>query len=248
MRRSPTIATCAVALALSTAIPVTAPTNPPPPYWVSGGIWSTPVDGNLHLHIEFMDWWQAPGVAWLETPAALDLYRRLVGVQCSDFERLNTEPFPFSWLGGWYNPLDLDFVDTTTKVGHVYQYMIRAVDANRDPVAANPDVLVGYVTNGEALIGHGTIVSSNRCGYPAPDLVHRPCPEECFPWLSCGPESDLLPLVDTGQTVRLYGRIETGYHCEFGFDDYADVTRAEPSTCIVAVEAMTWGEVKRIYR
>jgi hypothetical protein len=221
----------------------------PPPYHVSGGIQGTLVNGHLQLHIEFMDWWQAPGVPWSEMPAGLDLYRRVVGFECSDYERINPEPFAFSWSADWYNPLDLDFLDTTTTTGNVYEYMIRAVDTNRDPVTANPDVSVGYVTNGEALIGHGQIARSpQHCGYPGSDFVHVPCPAECLPWFTNAPLAILLPVVDTGQTVRLYGQLFTGYSCEFGFDVGATITRVESGTCLVAVEAKTWSDVKHLYR
>jgi hypothetical protein len=128
--------------------------------------------------------------------------------------------------------------------------MIRAVDSNRDPVTANPDVVAGYVTNGEALIGHGTIVAYPRCGYPGTMPVHLACPEECFPaFVGWHGISLLYPHANTGRSVSVYGEVYTGWDCDTGaFTTLARVTRVEPSLCIVAVEPATWGSVKRLYR
>src|SRR5262245_38966471 len=155
----------ALALGVCLAHPVTAQVNEPYIFYV--GVFSTPQAGNLALQIEFNAGEDA-NVVWPETPAGIDLYRRAVGFECSDFERLNSEPLPFSWDYPSYNPLSLDYVDGTTSPGNAYEYMVRAVDSNRDPVIANPDVSVGHATNGETLIGHGTIITYNICGYPGP--------------------------------------------------------------------------------
>jgi hypothetical protein len=230
-----------VALVLGVSLARTVGAQVDPPYLFSAAVYGTPESGDMLLRIEFISAGLNSLYLWPETPAGLDLYRRVTGFECGAFERLNPEPLPFTPYG------DLDYVDGTTSPGNAYEYMIRAVDSNRDPVTANPDVWLGAVTNGEALIGHGMIGTDNPCGYPAPYLIHLPCPEECLVhfvesgWV-------LYPFANTGQSLSIYGTFSTAFNCEGYYTTFASVTRVEPSLCLVAVEPATWGDVKRLYR
>lgn len=217
-----------------------------PPYFLSAGVSSTHQEGNLLLRIVFNGSSERATVAWQETPNGVDLYRRTVGFECGAFERINPEPFAWTWAGG-FNPLNIDYVDTTTLAGNAYEYMIRAVDSDRNPIPTNPDVSVGYVTNGETLIGHGTIITFNLCGYPVDDYVHESCPQECLPYF-LSRSVVLEPYANTGQTLSLYGQISTTWNCEGSFATHGLVTRVEPSVCLVGVESATWGKIKRVYR
>ena len=144
--------------------------------------------------------------------------------------------------------MNIDYVDITTLAGNAYEYMIRAVDSERNPIPTNPDVSVGYATNGETLIGHGTIVTFNLCGYPVDGYVHESYPQECLPFIDMGRSAVLEPYVNTGQPLRLYGQISTGWNCEGSFATQGVIARVEPSRCLTAVESTTWGEMKHLYR
>jgi hypothetical protein len=229
------------ALVLGVSLASTAGAQPLP-YTFSAAVFSTPQAGDLLLRIEFISDGLDSDYHWPETPAGLDLYRRVIGFECGDFERLNPEPFPFTPYG------DIDYLDGTTLPGNSYEYRIRAVDSNRDPVIANPEVRLGFATNGEALIGHGTIFTHNLCGYPGPYYVHASCSEECFPGFVGWNFDPLVPYANTGQTVSIYGAVWMLANCEGDYETFADITRVEPSTCLVAVEPATWGGVKRLYR
>ena len=177
------------ALVLGACLPSAVFAQPQgPPYLFSAGAFSTDQEGNLNLRIMFNGHPERANVAWQETPNGVDLYRRLVGIECGAFERISPAPFAWVWdrENSYYNPMNIDYVDTTTFAGTAYEYMIRAVDSERNPIPTNPDVLVGYATNGDALIGHGTIVTFNLCGYPLDGYVHESCPQQCLPFIEMG--------------------------------------------------------------
>ena len=159
---------------------------------------------------------------------------------------------PWTWdLSGAPPSPAFVFVDATAEVDQLYEYEIRAVDDERNAVAGNDDTSLGFHAWGEALIGHGQIVSS-FCPCPQPcqqpvDLV--PCPTECFPDLDQPwPPAVMQAYVDTGQSVLLYGEVHTGQRCGSDIAENAGVTRVEASTCIVAVQPTTWSASKRLYR
>lgn len=233
------------ALGLTTWLP--SPVQAQPPYFFSVGVSSTHQDGNLSLRFKFDGSTERATVVWNVTPNGLDLYRRTAGIECGEFERLNPEPFAWTWESNSSNPMNIDYVDTTTLSGNAYEYTFRAVDAARNPIPTNPDVFAGYVTNGEALIGHGKIGTLNLCGYPIDDYAHLGCPLACLPFFT-SLSAILEPYANTEQTLNLYGQLSTAYNCEGSFATFGVVTRVVSSVCFVGVESTTWWEVKRLYR
>src|SRR5262245_52149404 len=197
--------------------------------------------GALRLQIVFMNNPQWATAMWSATPDGIDLYRRQMGFDCSSFERINSEPIAWSWNDG----MTIEVVDATTSPGNVYEYLIHSVPST----AENPDVIAGHVTHGEALIGHGDILRTVLCP-PYRSQRARTCEQECFPavQLTWGP--DLEPYVNTGQPLALYGWIDgTGLNtCSDAYVTWGSVTRAEPRTCLLAVEAATWTAAKRLYQ
>jgi len=247
MGKPSAIATWAVVLGTCVSGTVFAQTGPFL-YVFSAGVSGTFQGGDLHLRIVFNGSYERATEIWYERPNGIDLYRRVVGIECSGFERISSQPFAFAWdPNHFYNPLNLDYVDAATSAGNAYEYMIRAVDANRNQIAANVDVSVGFVTNGETLIGRGTISTSNLCGYPVDDYWLSGCPEECLPAFM-GHDAVLAPYANTGQTLSVYGQLLTGVNCEGSFTTHGTVTRLAPSVCLVGVESTTWGKVKHLYR
>ncbi len=190
-------------------------------------------------------------VRWDRAPAGVDLYRRPLGIQCGDAVRLTDTPIAWNWNDLARFPefaLQIRYVDATTVEGVGYRYELRAVDADRNPVAGDPDAVVGFATHGEALLGHGYLWSGGDCGLSYTQEVQT-CVDECFPGVLASTASELSPYFNTGQTLLLYGRI-TGVMRLFcnGSIAQAFFTRGVPSRCVVGVEAMTWTAAKRLYR
>ena len=207
---------------------------------------------DLHLSLYF-DTNHASTNLWSRIPDGFDLYRRVVGTNCGEFERISEEPIPWTWDPSVDFVKTVDYIDTTTADATLYEYMIRAVDPERRPIAEDPDVSLGYVTRGEALIGHGALTMGIAWCMLPPGSLHpiyeKTCLQECFPPLGnvYGP-GVLEPYAD-GPTVRLYGQIHmTSTACEVGHFALGTVTRVEPYACLVGVESMSWSDSKRLYR
>lgn len=210
---------------------------------------SLEADG-LHLTIGFDNNGFGP-VTWPQMPSGVDLYRRSLGLECGDAVRVTDAPIPWSWNDQAPFPefaLQIQFVDPTTADGTGYRYEVRAVDGDRNPIAQDPEAVVGFATHGEALLGHGSLLSGGDCGLSFTQEV-EPCPNECFPAALVGVPDELAPYFNTGQTFLLYGSI-TGvsrFFCNTSIPQ-AVLTRGTPSLCVVGVAPMTWTEAKRLYR
>jgi hypothetical protein len=211
---------------------------------------ATPEVDGLRLVIDAEEhyWGQ---VSWQELPYGVDLYRRPIGLSCVSLERINAAPLPWFWESGLAPSPLFEFLDDSAEEGQAYEYVIRAVDAQRLALAGNPDASLGFFSFGEALIGRGEVVTGScPCGYPCQRAAYYiPCESECLPYLSYPwPPQNMDPFVDTGQTVLLYGTIATGQGCENDIITRASVTRVESSTCLVGVEESTWTQSKQLYR
>lgn len=209
-------------------------------------------EGDLHLSLYFETKHFSTNT-WFQTPHAIDLYRRAIGYDCGDFERISDEPIPWTWDPSIEFEKNVDYIDVSTTDATVYEYMIRAVDSDRLPIREDPDASLGYVTCGEALIGHGELtMGSAWCMLPYGSLhpiYQNTCLNECFPQLGNVYGAGVLEPYADGQTVRLYGQIYMTHNaCEPGHFALGTVTRVEPYECLVGVDAKTWSNSKRLYR
>jgi hypothetical protein len=209
-------------------------------------------EGDLHLSLYF-DTNHASTNLWSQVPDGFDLYRRAVGTDCGEFERISEAPVAWTWDPSVDLVKTVDYTDTTTADATVYEYMIRAVDSQRLPIPEDADVSLGYVTRGEALIGHGTLTMGTAWCVLPPGSLHPiyeiTCLHECFPPLGNVDGDGILEAYADGQTVRLYGQIYMTHNaCEVGHFALGTVTGVEPYDCLVGVESMSWSDSKRLYR
>jgi hypothetical protein len=226
-------------------------------YFVDGRVVGTLETDGLHLQIEFDDhpW---GGVFWASAPAGIDVYRRAIGPDCGQWERITNESVVWDWID---NPggvaMSFELVDASTSAGHGYLYQARAVDANRDAVPENGNVYLGVATNGVALLAHGMLdAGPGSCGLSyVPTVTH--CESDwysypdniCYPPLLFATTPEISIYINTGTSLLLYGVID-GVISPCGVNEtVARFSLAVPtSSCVVNAETRTWGSIKAIYR
>jgi hypothetical protein len=203
----------------------------------------------LHVQITLTNWdW---GFCWIADPAGVDVYRKTMGyLSCGALVRVTDEPLPWTGLGDVDQPIVLgEFVDASAEANTAYEYVGRPVDAERNALPGENDIVLGYASAGEALIGHGRLSSSTGC--TSQDAWIDLCEQECFgsPFINSAP-AEVWSHFNDGVTYSVYGEF-TGLS-EYRFCNLrypvATITRVVPGLCIVATEPVSWGVVKSKYR
>lgn len=207
---------------------------------------STVAADGLHLDVS-LDWGYN---AWPTQPAGIDLYRRDIGVSCGSWDLVTSEPVPWDWQADPYPTPHMSFevVDDTAQPGQGYVYQVRAVDADRNAIAENPDTFLGVATHGVALLGHGTLYGGpGGCGESYVQVIEN-CAGECFPPLRFGGEPEIAQYINSGTPVLVYGVItNVMWTCQQN-EIIAHLYTATPAGCVSPVEATTWGSIKSQFR
>lgn len=204
----------------------------------------------LHVQVSLTQWaWSS--YCWTNELAGVDLYRRGLGISCGPLVLVTDEPIPWTGLPAEGVPFVLgEVVDDGVEENMAYEYVLRAVDAQRNAVAGNVDAVVGYVSTGEALIGRGILVAGPDCGISSIQWIDG-CAGECFPkpFVDSPVPSDVLPYFNSGTTLSIYGEFDgvSPSFCNVHWPR-AIISRVEESACIVPAQPMTWGAVKVIYQ
>ena len=143
--------------------------------------------------------------------------------------------------------MSLQLTDAGVSPGAGYHYQARPVDAQRNPVET-PFPIVGSATTGPALLAQAQVFFDPYGGLTGYFLL--PCPQSCMAdgILERPLPDELLPYVDTGTTLLLYGEVTgtaSGYN---SFFPKLRIDHAQPATCVVEVAPASWSLVKRMYR
>jgi hypothetical protein len=170
-----------------------------------------------------------------------DVYRRTVGYTCGEEERITDQPI--AWGGECDAPAELSFTDPgVLNPNTVYQYEARPVDAFRQPAQGDLAASVwGYGVVGTAVVAHGEPVLGDNF-----QVFVWVCPGECMP----GGIVD-VPGIDWaeyfGTTVTVLGQSASVVYYSNGWMPQFAGTSVSPSRCLVGVESVGWGAVKRLY-
>jgi hypothetical protein len=207
----------------------------------------TEADG-FHVQIT-LSWWDWAN-CWGSEPAGVDVYRRALGSVCDPEVLVTDEPLPWTGLLPYGDPVVLgEVVDATAVANTAYEYVARAVDAERNPVPGDDDAVLGYASAGEALIGHGTLVAEPDCGISS-ILWLDACAGACYPRPYVGSlPAEATPYVNSETELRVYGEFNglSESFCNVHWPRVL-VSRVEPGLCTVAVEPVTWGVIKSLYQ
>lgn len=204
----------------------------------------------MHLQITLTQWsWST--YCWPNELAGVDVYRRALGTTCGPLVLVTDEPIPWTGLPAEGEPFAFgEIVDSGVEGNTAYEYVARAVDAQRKAVAGNPDAVIGYASTGEALIGHGYLVATPDCGISFIQWIDT-CEDACFPrpFVGSPVPADVSPYFNSETSLRIYGEFN-GVSPSFCNVHWPRVfiSRVEVSSCIVAVQPVTWGNVKSVYQ
>jgi len=208
---------------------------------------SMEADG-LHVQITVV-WWDWDN-CWLTEPLFVDVYRRALGSTCTPLVLLTDQPLQWPAVPQGGGPVALgEVVDGDAVANTAYEYIVRAVGANRDPIAGDDDVVVGYASDGDALVGHGTLVAGPDCGMSSVSSLN-PCQDACFPFANVGSyPAEVNAYFNTDTELLVYGHFDAvwAYLCNVHIPRVT-ISSVTPSPCILAVEPASWGAVKSIYR
>ena len=184
-------------------------------------------------------WWPTTGRG---NAVAFDVFRRTLGYECGPEERVTDQPL--AWPVTEDDVFEITFTDASVTPNTAYRYEARPVDAERNPARGEQVSGVwGYGVAGVALLAHGQLLQDD---FPWVNVGE--CPGECFvSALVTGPGLSETPL-PWGSTVNLYGSSVYVNHDFNIWSTYLWVTSINPAQCIVAVESVKWGMVKRLFR
>jgi len=248
--------TALVLLASALALTTASAQSGYPEYYVDGRVLGSVQADGLHLQIAF-DEHPWGGKTWTVEPAGVDVYRRGIGADCGPWERITDEPVPWSWTGQTGGAaMSFELVDPATSPGHGYLYEARAVDGNRDAIPEDGDVYIGAVTNGVALLAHATLEAGpGGCGLSSVQTVAH-CSNNwngypdaiCYPPLLFAWTPEIIPYVNTGSPLLLYGVIDEIISPCGANETVVHFSVVVEDPCALSVETRTWGSVKAIYR
>jgi hypothetical protein len=228
--------------------PVTASAGTSDATCFHGSLTSSVEPDGLHIQIT-LTWW-GWGNCWGTEPAVVDVYRRALGATCDPMVLLTDQPLLWPGVTQSEGPAELgEVVDGGAVAGTAYEYILRAVDAGRNPIPGDDDVVLGYASEGDALISHGTLVAMPDCGISSISFLD-PCPDACFPQFNVASYAvEVGAYFNTDTELLVYGQFDTewAYLCNF-YVPRVVISSVTPSLCVVAVEATTWGVVKTLYR
>ncbi len=174
-----------------------------------------------------------------------DVYRRSID-PCSDYVRVNDEPFPRT-VGATHSHT---FVDEPPATRQMFQYRIVSVDKNRNqtgvpPWECDPCERSVWASCPEfsAPVTHGTLEDGGWA------LRLTPCPGSCYQsaYVSDGLfMSELRALAGTGTAVEFFGAIGclSVEGCSVGIEHYEVVD----CDVITPVKRASWGSLKLHYR
>jgi hypothetical protein len=201
----------------------------------------------VHFTVTMADGWNT--TCWPDQVVGIDIYRRGLGIRCGDDFRITATPLPWT-----ENPIPgngayvrAEIIDPTAQPNTAYRYLARAVDAERDPVAGNPDAPMGMATTGEALVAHGRLAMV-PAGCTSSEIRIFDCDAECFhPYLRVpSVPAEFQHYVDSATQLLIYGEVATARDCNF-LAPFLRLTRAVPAECVLGIEPVTWSSVKRLY-
>jgi hypothetical protein len=203
----------------------------------------------LHLQVTITAWgWTT--YCWTDNFVGVDVFRRTLGSQCGPPVRITEEPLPWNHQAVFDEPFVLaDIVDTGVTANTAYQYEAVAVDAQRNPVPGNSEVILGFASTGVALIGHGILTRGPDCGISSVDMF-SPCAGQCYASaLAFSVPPEAVPYFNSGTPLLIYGEFDGtfGGFCN-SYIPVVNVSSVEESPCVVGVTPTTWGAVKMIYR
>ena len=171
---------------------------------------------------------------------AFDVFRRVLGYECGPEARVTDQPLPWPCTEG-PGVFEVRFSDPDVTTDTAYEYSVRPVDAQRDPAQGTFETPVrGYGVVGVALLAHGQLDEGDNF-----TVIIGTCPGECFPIGLVFPAQVGLPW---GTTVNLYGDgVTEVYYSNLWIPSF-HATSIVPALCIVAVEPVHWGTLKRLYK
>ena len=203
------------------------------------GCFSVSITGEYvggEFHVTMSDGYY-PDHCWTDVTSFL-VFRSQLGSQCGPDILVTPQPLLFD------SSLHAEIVDAGVDPNKAYRYWAMPLG-----LPGNPNVEIGYVTTGVALIAHGTLYQAPDCGISGVTSVIW-CESTCFlPALVWSYPAEAVPYINTDTELLVYGEV-AGLFGGFCNTQITTVTIAsvEESSCIVAVRPSTWGAVKAVYR
>lgn len=211
-----------------------------------GSFSSTYSAGALHTQFTLVqgygiyDW---TGYSWPTVPVVVEVVRRAISDPCGTETRVTYLP----WNQQGVPLVTGDIMDTNVEANTSYQYLAYGIDGQGARMA--PIAMIGVASTGFGLLCHGVLSNIADCGVSG---VWRAvaCYNECAGSLlleSAPP--DALPYFNTTTTLAIYGEVAglSPALCNV-VEPWFKITSVVEQSCVVAVEPVTWGAVKAMYK
>lgn len=184
------------------------------------------------------------GYNWPDIPVVVELWRKETAAPCG----AQTQVAFLSWVnapGAAF--VTADIMDTGVEPSTTYQYYVTGISAQLGLMA--PDAFIGCASTGVGVLCRGTLATPGDCGISGiPSAI--PCDNSCFGNLIVNDvPNEVWPYFNTPTTLVIYGEVNglVGGICNVGFPAFK-ITSVVEQSCVTAVEPVTWGAVKAMYR
>lgn len=211
-----------------------------------GSFSSTYSAGALHTQFTLVagygiyDW---AGYDWPEVPVSVEVVRRGISDPCGT----ETHVAYFSWNQQGVPLVTGDIMDASVQANTTYQYLAYGIDGQAARMA--PVAMIGFASTGIGLLCHGTLSNVADCGVSG---IWRAisCNNECAGslYLDSAP-AEALPYFNTTTTLAIYGEVAglSPAFCNV-VEPAFKITSVVERSCVTAVEPVTWGAVKAMYK
>lgn len=186
------------------------------------------------------DW---AGYNWPEVPVVVEVVRQDISdPYCAES---HVAYLPWSQQGAVF--VTADIMDADVQTGATYGYFVYGINGQSARIA--PAAMVGFASTGVGLLCHGTLSDIPDCGVSS--VRHAiACDNSCAGWLyldSVVPAA--WPYFNTTTTLAIYGEVAglSPALCNV-VEPAFNITSVVERSCVTAVESVTWGAVKAMYK
>jgi hypothetical protein len=189
----------------------------------------------VRLDLENGLWW--PGTN-RGNAVGFDIFRKQLGYECGPQVRVTAEPI------AWPTECEVfeaTLTDPDVALDTAYEYEARPVDAGRNPAQGEGVYSIqSYGVAGTALLAHGHLTQGDNFM-----MFVDSCPSECLAGGLLWPDGS--EPFDPTRPVLVYGNRVGVTHYSNGWATTLFATSVRNAPCLVAVESVEWGTVKRLY-
>jgi hypothetical protein len=209
-----------------------------------GSFSSTYATGELHVQFTLIDGYGIyawGGAHWATDPVLVEVVRIKISGPCSD--EVNVTFLPWQPVSPH---VTADIADAAVEPNTTYQYIVYGIDGQGARIGI---AFLGSASTGAGLLCHGTLSFLPDCGVSGVSRVIA-CDGSCASgiFIKSGPP-EISPYWNTTTTLAIYGEVDglSGDLCNV-IEPAFKITSVVEQPCVSAVEPVTWGAVKAMYR